>query len=259
MRLLSSVYSFAIRRDLAETNPCSNVEKPGDNRRTRFLRPDEFRRLGAALDDALLLGVAPAAVNAIRALALTGCRKGEILSLRKRNIDPAGKCLRLDDTKTGPQLRPCGEAAMGCLSPLAERLPNDDDLLFPPGKGSGGLLNLAKPLAKICEAARIGDATAHTFRHSYATTAHELGYSELTIAGLLGHSAGNVTSRYAHHVDHALASAATAVSNLIMSRLNSGGTDAGLIAPEMQVSDHLSEVSDRAQAEAASFVRPGSP
>ena len=56
--------------------------------------------------------------------------------------------------------------------------------------------------------AGLEEVTMHVLRHSYATVAHELGYSELTIAGLLGHRLGSVTSRYAHHVDHALADAA---------------------------------------------------
>lgn len=229
VKLLSSIYSFAIRKELADLNPCNNIEKPGDNRRTRFLRPEEYQRLGAVLKEARLLGLSQAAIDAIYALALTGCRKGEILALRKRSIDAVGSCLRLTETKTGPQLRPCGKVALGYLSSLAKRLPGDDDLLFPPSKGAGGLLDISKPLAKVCEAAEILEVSAHTFRHSYATVAHELGYTELTIAGLLGHSAGSVTSRYAHHVDHALASAASRVAELIISRLRAATT---VVSPE---------------------------
>ena len=51
------------------------------------------------------------AVAAIRLLALTGCRKGEILRLKRTEVDVANRCLRLRDTKTtsnetAPSVRP---------------------------------------------------------------------------------------------------------------------------------------------------------
>src|SRR5690606_25980798 len=105
---------------LADTNPCLGVEKPGDVRRTRFLTPDEYARLGAALRESMLHGVSQTAANAIYALALTGCRKSEILNLKKSSVDETGRCLRLSDTKTGAQLRPCGEAALEFLGAIAD-------------------------------------------------------------------------------------------------------------------------------------------
>lgn len=210
--LLSAMFNFAIRRGLADINPCLGIEKPGDVRRTRFLSPDEYARLGAALRDCMLHGVSQTAANAIYALALTGCRKGEILNLRKSSVDKDGRCLRLADTKTGAQLRPCGEVALKFLAAIADRLKDDDDYLFPALRGEGPLINIRKPFDAICAVAEIDGATPHTLRHSYATCAHELNYSELTIAGLLGHRAGSVTARYAHNVDQVLAAVASVVS-----------------------------------------------
>ena len=82
----------------------------------------------------------------------------------------------------------------------------------------------------VCAEAKLDAVTPHTLRHAFATVAHELGYSELTIAGLLGHSAGSVTSRYAHHVDHAMASAADKVSATIGQRMGFDTAEAHLIA-----------------------------
>ena len=155
---------------------------------------------------------------AIVVLAFTGCRKGEILNLKRNEIDVDGHCLRLRDSKSGPQLRPCGRAALALLA----KLPLDDsDWVFPAARGDGPLVNIRKPLVAICKMAGLADVTPHVLRHSYATVAHELGYSELTIAGLLGHTAGSVTARYAHHVDSALAAAADHVSATIAARLRS--------------------------------------
>ena len=64
-------------------NPCRHVKKYPEHKRERFLSDDEYRRLGVALRDAEREGFAsPAAIAAIRMLMLTGCRSGEILSLR---------------------------------------------------------------------------------------------------------------------------------------------------------------------------------
>jgi integrase len=216
--LLSAMFSYAIRKKWAESNPCQGVEKPADNKRQRYLTPDEFGRLGAALRSAREIETNTTALDAIEVLALTGCRKGEILNLKVGEINPDGQCLNLADTKTGAQLRPCGQAAMARLSSASAK--TDRDWVFPAARGDGALVNIAKPLAKLCKSAELEGVTAHVFRHSFATVAHELEYSELTIAGLLGHSAGSITARYAHHSDRSLAWAADEVSATIRSRLD---------------------------------------
>ena len=84
--LLSAMFSYAIRKKWAESNPCQGVEKPADNKRQRYLTPDEFGRLGAALRSAREIESNTTALDAIEALVLTGCRKGEILNLKVPNI-----------------------------------------------------------------------------------------------------------------------------------------------------------------------------
>jgi integrase len=221
--LLSAIYNYALRKQWVETNPCAGVEKPADNRRQRYLTADEYGKLGTGLAQAERFGMNANVLVAIVILAFTGCRKGEILNLKRDEIDVGGHCLRLLDSKSGAQLRPCGRAALNVLAKLTL---DGSEWVFPAGRGDGPLVNLRKPLMAICKVAGLTDVTPHVLRHSYATVAHELGYSELTIAGLLGHRAGSVTARYAHHIDSALASAADRVSDTIAARLRNG-----LIAP----------------------------
>jgi integrase len=221
--LLSAIYNYALRKQWVETNPCAGVEKPADNRRQRYLTADEYGKLGTGLAQAERFGMNANVLVAIVVLAFTGCRKGEILNLKRDEIDVGGHCLRLRDSKSGAQLRPCGRAALNLLT----KLPLDgSEWVFPAGRGDGPLVNIRKPLMAICKLAGLTDVTPHVLRHSYATVAHELGYSELTIAGLLGHRAGSVTARYVHHIDSALATAADRVSDTIAARLR-----IGLIAP----------------------------
>lgn len=217
VNLLSAVFNFGVRRGWIDSNPCHGVDKPADGRRERFLNPDEYGRLGGAFELAIQRGVNPTAINAIRLVALTGCRKSEILSLRVSEVDFDGNCLRFGDTKTGAQMRPFGKGARRYLKDALKR--SEGDWVFPSAGKQSHLADLAKPVLALRELAALPDFTLHVLRHSFATVAHELGYSELTIAGLLGHAQGSVTSRYAHHVDHALASAADSVSATIAKRL----------------------------------------
>lgn len=218
VKLLSTIYNYALKKELVASNPCLHVDTPPPNPRTRWLSALEYMTLGKALIAAVGEGINPIALTAIRALALTGCRRNEILGLERSELDVKGHCLRLTRTNTGPQIRPCGAPALTVMSELATT--HHSEWLFPARGKSGGMVDIRKPLLQVCDLVGLERVSAHVFRHSYATVAHEIGYSELTIAGLLGHSAGSVTSRYAHHVDDALASAADQVSTTIAERMN---------------------------------------
>jgi integrase len=217
VNLLSTIFNFAIKRGWGNTNPCHGVEKPADGRRERFLNAGEYSQLGIALEKAVQQDINPTAITAIRFAALTGCRKGEVLSLKVSEVDFVGHCLRFGETKTGPQMRPCGAAAFEHLQAIKSFSAND--WFFPTARNQGHLTDIARPVLKVRELAALPDLTLHVLRHSFATVAHEIGYSELTIAGLLGHAQGTVTSRYAHHVDHALSAAADRVSETIAERM----------------------------------------
>ena len=86
---------------VAVSLPCRHVKKYPEHKRERFLSDDEYRRLGAALRDAEREGFAsPAAIAAIRLLMLTGCRSGEILSLRWEPGPPSSSRVRPGGTAT---------------------------------------------------------------------------------------------------------------------------------------------------------------
>ncbi len=219
VQLLGAILEFAIRRGIIDHNPAHGIQKPKSNKKDVFLDINDIKSLGLALLEAEKAKEPQSAIDAIKLLLLTGCRKTEILSLKWEYIDLKNKCFRFPDTKTGKQTRPFGQGALNLLCKLKEQ--SNSPWVFPATRGEGYLIFLPKVfkrtinlINKETEKPFIEKTgvSLHTLRHSFASIAAEMAYSELTIAGLLGHSIGSVTNRYSHLPDPSLINAADKVS-----------------------------------------------
>ncbi len=213
--LLGGIFSFAMKRDMRTDNPTRGVERHADGRRERRMSEGEYTRLGEALQTTP--NVWPVALAAVRFLAVTGWRRGEMLNLKWSEVDLVTRTAQLGDTKTGKSMRPLSRSACAILRDL----PRMGELVFASSRGSDrpmhGFPAVWRKLAKI--ASLDAAITPHVLRHSFASVAVDLGHSELTIAVLLGHKKTSVTARYAHHADAVLLQAADAVARQIEERL----------------------------------------
>jgi integrase len=208
--LLGGILTFAVSEGIIPTNPSIGVKRPADNHRVRRLSAEEYRQIGKALEAAEAADDAVQGITAIRLLALTGCRSGEILGLKWQEVDKPGNCLRLADSKEGASIRPIGEPVFHVLDQVNRIKSNPYVLTSLSGTGPFG--GLKRAWERAMTRSKLVDVTPHTLRHSYASVAGDLGFTEFTIAALLGHSAGSVTSRYVHHLDSVLISAADKVA-----------------------------------------------
>ena len=101
-------------------NPCRVVAKYRVRRLERFLTEEEFRRLGRVLDELEAEDRLPVhAAAALRLLMLTGCRCGEIMTLRWEDVDLEANEIRLLDSKTGPRVVPLSPGAARVLAGLS--------------------------------------------------------------------------------------------------------------------------------------------
>ena len=195
-------------------NPCRHVKKYPERKRERFLSDDEYRRLGAALRDAETEGLtSPAAVAALRLLMLTGCRSGEILSLKWEHVDLDRGELRLPDSKTGAKIVPLGEPAVAVLRGIARS--EDSPWVLPGFKRGTHLAYLHEPWYRILKRAGIENLRIHDLRHSFASGGLLVGEGLPTIGKLLGHNKVQTTVRYAHLANDPLKSAANRIAGRI--------------------------------------------
>ncbi len=215
--LLGGILSFAVASGVIERNPAQGVRKPAYKQKDRRLVAEEYKRLGAALVAATNTGETWQAVCAIWLLALTGCRKDEVISLEWREVDIENSCLRLRDSKTGASVRPIGAPALGIISQI-ER--GDGDFVFPAIRGGGHFGGIVGAWKRIRGRAGLSDdVTLHTLRHSYASVAGDCGFAESTIGALLGHSGQSITSRYVHRLDAVLVSGADTVAKEVLRQM----------------------------------------
>jgi len=224
--LLGGILSFAVTEGIIPVNPVRGVKRPADKRREIRLTEDQYRALGNALREAELAGENPTAIIAVRLLALTGCRRGEIENLCWPHVDFRARCLRLSDSKEGKSLRPLGRAALSILSTLPRKGP----LVLRGKKPDKPFMGLPKAWARIVKRSALPHLTPHGLRHAYASMASDLGYTEPTIAALLGHAASTMTGRYIHHLDSALIAAADRLSAWISAALD-GRIEMGQVVP----------------------------
>jgi integrase len=213
--LLGGILSFAVSDGVISVNPARGIKRPADQRRNVRLSLDQFALLGRLLEAARARGEKAEAILGIKLLALTGCRRGEIERLRWAEIDLAGHCLRLANSKEGPSIRPLGQAAIELLSSV----PRQGDFVLAGRAASKPFSGLPKVWLRIMEGSKLSHLTPHGLRHAYASVAGDLDYAEPTIAALLGHATRSVTSGYIHHLDAALIGAADAVAERIAAAL----------------------------------------
>ena len=196
LALCSTIFNFAIGRDLTEHNPAHKVPRPALERsRERRLSDDEVRRLWLALEPE------PLKIQAVYKLALlTAARRSEILGLAWSELDlergwwtlPAGRA------KSGEEHRiPLSPTAVSLLRQLEDG--HKSAFVFPGGRLGRPVANPQKWIARIRQRAALEDFRFHDLRRTAASGMSSIGVPRLTISKLLNHAEGGITKIYDRH------------------------------------------------------------
>ena len=215
--VLRQIFNFAIARGYLETNPTRGIRPNRRPKLTRFLSRDEIARLHSALDDHHARG-RRAEADIVRLLLLTGCRRGEIVGLRRSEVQE--DMLVLGDSKTGPRRVPLNSQARAIL----QRQPRGDSpFVFPsprdPSRPRSPDLSL---WYRVRREAGIEDVRLHDLRHTHASHAVMNGVPVPVVSRLLGHSNTRMTLRYAHLGDREIEAAAERVGRTMAELIGLG-------------------------------------
>ncbi len=220
LKVLRQIFNHAVSCDHITSNPARNVRPNRRRKLTRFLSSEELERLHRTLDrhdrEASHGRPQRQQIDIIRLLLLTGCRKSEIVRLRKQEV--SGDCLHLADSKTGPRTVFLNEEARAIID---RRMSGNSAFLFPsprdPERPLCGELALWHTIRKE---AGIEDVRLHDLRHTYASHAVMQGTPLPVVARLLGHSQTTMTMRYAHMGDRETEAAAERIGTVIAGMLD---------------------------------------
>jgi len=194
--LVSSIFNFAIGRDLTEFNPAHKVPRPALERsRERKLSDDEVRRLWTALE------IEPLKIQVIYKLALlTAARRSEILGLAwsELDLDRNWWTLPTDRSKSGEEHRiPLSPTAVSLLRQL--EADHKSPFVFTGGRLGRPVANPQKWMARIRVRGKLDDFRFHDLRRTAASGMSSIGIQRLTISKILNHAEGGVTKVYDRH------------------------------------------------------------
>lgn len=187
IRHLSNMMSLAERWGYSEagSNPCQHIEMAKENKRYRYMRPEEAKLIADGMKD-----LKPDVRATIRLLMLTGARRGEFAG---RVLNREGTVAILGDHKTGRnKFIRLPDAAVA----LIEQEELDGKLLPAPA-------TITRAWTLLCKRVGVTDLHIHDLRHTFASVGLSGGIPLGVIGQLLGHSNAQSTARYAHLVDDA--------------------------------------------------------
>lgn len=215
LALLSKMFSLSIRWNYREDNPAKGIERNHEEKRERYLTPDEMKNLARALD----MHEEKASTNAVRLLLLTGARRNEVLAATWEMFDLEMGVWSKPSAHTKQKRAhrvPLSGPAVELLKAMKEKADQDQPFLFPGGKKGQPITDIKKSWASICLKAGIKDCRLHDLRHTYASILASSGQSLPVIGALLGHTQTQTTSRYAHLFDNPLRAATETVGRVVM-------------------------------------------
>lgn len=176
------------------SNPCLNIPRFHENKRQRYLKPDELERLSRILE-----ADASHAADGIRLLVFTGMRLGELLVLSwpMINLDPESPTVTFaahqhkTGRKNGAKTLPLSMAARSLLESMPRLLGTERVI-------AENVSGMERYWQGIRTTAQISDVRLHDLRHTFGSYGAARGVPMKSLGGLMGHGNTATTDRYTH-------------------------------------------------------------
>jgi integrase len=196
----SAVFTWAIKQELIENNPCKGIEKNETKSRERILSDTEVKLFWDAFGDAGLMRSA-----ALRMILLTGQRPGEVAHMRREHIVDGWWTMpgEPDDKLGWPGLKN-KQSHRVWLSREALAIVNEVDeeattgFVFTGPRGAA-IANLDDAMRIICAKLKVERATPHDLRRTFCSKVTALGLGRDAMDRIANHREGGVTDIYDRH------------------------------------------------------------
>jgi integrase len=230
------------------SNPCAGVKFGSSGTRDAIVEDEAgYAQLFRALAE--LQGekqIAEPAANALRLIALTGARRGEIVNLLGRHLELSRQRIVLarHEHKAGhrtgwPKVISLPAAAVAIIAATIAGGIEPDELVFKSAKPEA-VISLRKPWVKVRERAGLPQSlTIHGLRHSIGSHLAMAGASGPEIQAALGHANIATSIRYIHFAEDRKNALAERAAALAVAGLESANrdSDGATIIPQRQATE----------------------
>ena len=206
LRTLKAAFNTAVRLNLLRENPfknCRLLRIPA--KEPAYIRKEEFATFLSVVRDDWLR-------HLVMVAALTGMRRGELISLRWRDVDLRNRLIHIrnKDDFTVKGMRPRSIPINRDLLAIILRMPRGSEFLLVDARGNP--LNgsvVTKKFKQAVTASGLPDGIHfHSLRHSYASWLVQSSTPLAEVQRLLGHTSVVTTQIYSHLEEEHLRNAA---------------------------------------------------
>ena len=226
LAVLRKIFSLAVKEwELVDDNPALGVKMFRETKRERFATDDDLARIGRWLRDSEKAGTVPSSFAlAVRLLALTGMRLGEVLSLERSAVDMENSVIRLADAKAGARIVALAAPTRALLADVKSRAQyvvtgEDPSTHLSRTAFRTGWRHLRAGTGLI-------DLRPHDLRHTAGTFAAQAGANAFLVRDLLGHKTLAMTGRYVERAVDPLRAVADQVAKRVAAAMKAADDEA---------------------------------
>lgn len=233
LAVLRKILSLAVKEwELAPVNVAIGVSMFPETKREAFGTDADLVALGAYLATAEADGRAPAAFcNAVRLLALSGMRLGEVLGLERVSVDFQAGVIRLEDAKAGARSVPMPARVRDLLAGIPKSGRTVRFLFGADLKGERpiSLGEFRTGWRHMRAATGLASLRPHDLRHGAATFGAQAGANAFLLRDFLGHKTLAMSGRYVERTAAPIRDIAETVAARVGAALD--GATGGEIVP----------------------------